>query len=100
MVGTCIRLVHSALVDVVHSRLCHLALEHNTWRLDRRKFYHLIQEKKKKLNLHILIFYFNPFPSHISLHHKQKLRTIVRIDEDVTQLREKMQQEKKRIANS
>jgi len=29
-----------------------------------------------------------------------KLRTIVRIDEDVTQLREKMQAEAKKIANS
>lgn len=36
----------------------------------------------------------------LHLHHKQKLRTIVRIDEDVTQLREKMQEEKKRIAAS
>lgn len=45
-------------------------------------------------------FLFQPSPILYLFQHKQKLRTIVRIDEDVTQLREKMQQEKKRIANS
>jgi hypothetical protein len=83
MVGPRLRLVHCPLIDVVHSRLCCLALADDTRRLHRRKL----------PQLSLIAQLFNSI-------HPQKLRVIVRIDEDVTQLREKMQAEAKKIANS
>lgn len=82
MVGSRFRLVHCPLIDAVHSWLRYLALAEDSRRLDWRK--NLLYHSAIKSSLNAL----------------QKLRAIVRIDDDVTQLREKMQAEAKKIANS
>lgn len=81
LVGACIWLVHSAFFHAVHPSVHGLAMETHAGRSNNRKFCHLS----------------DIFLSHVL---PQKLRLIVRIDEDVKALREKMQIEAAKLADT